>query len=80
RNITVTLKEQNNKKIITVQDNAGGIPEHIIDKIFDAHITTKEAANGTGIGLYMSSQIIQKIGANISVENKENGACFTIEI
>ncbi len=65
------------KKII-VEDNAGGIPENIKDKIFDFHFTTKE--NGTGLGLYMSKIIIQEHhNGKLKVENTENGAKFIID-
>jgi PAS domain S-box-containing protein len=80
RQIDITLKKDHNKKIITIKDNAGGIPLNIINNIFEAHVTTKDVATGTGIGLYMSKQIIEKIGAKIEVKNINNGACFTISI
>ena len=50
----------------------------IIDDIFKANITTKEESKGSGIGLYMSQLIAQKNGAQISVENINGGAKFTI--
>jgi len=60
-----------NKKEIEFIDNAGGIPENIIDKIFDINYTTKKT--GTGMGLYMSNQIAKKMGAILSAENIDNG-------
>ena len=65
---------------IQVQDNAGGIPLDVIDRVFDANVTTKEDGKGTGIGLYMTKQIVEKINGTISVENKNGGACFTITL
>lgn len=64
---------------LEIQDSAGGIPESVIDNVFQAHFTTKEEGKGTGIGLYMSSQIAQKHHAKLSVENREKGACFIVE-
>ncbi|MEA3352621.1 MAG: HAMP domain-containing sensor histidine kinase [Campylobacterota bacterium] len=63
--------------ILKVTDTAGGIPEHVIDKIFDANVTTKEESKGTGIGLYMSKQIVQKHKGEISVSNVDHGAQFS---
>ena len=64
---------------LEIEDSAGGIPQSAIEKVFQAHFTTKEEGKGTGIGLYMSSQIAQKHHARLSVENREAGACFIVE-
>jgi len=65
---------------ICVQDNAGGVPIGIIDRVFDPYFTTKEQGKGTGMGLYISKMIIEEnMGGTISVENKEDGACFCID-
>ncbi|RQW89831.1 MAG: PAS domain S-box protein [Geobacter sp.] len=69
------------KSVVTVTDNAGGIPEAIIDKIFDFYFTTNESIGGTGIGLYMSKKIIEKnMGGTLRAENTNGGAQFRIEI
>ena len=63
---------------LEICDNAGGVPEKVIDKIFEANVTTKEEGKGTGIGLYMSRQIAEKHHATLSVENRKEGACFIV--
>ncbi|MEA3314846.1 MAG: HAMP domain-containing sensor histidine kinase, partial [Campylobacterota bacterium] len=64
-----TYKESDNLLSITITDCAGGVPEDIIDKVFDPYITTKSEDKGTGIGLDMSKTIVEKVDGSISVEN-----------
>jgi PAS domain S-box-containing protein len=73
---------------ISVIDSAGGIPSHVIDNIFTANFTTKAEGKGTGIGLYMSTNIVLKLGGSIEVENTDfefegenvSGAKFIIKL
>ncbi len=79
RQVFIKLIQEDTNVFITIEDNAGGIPEDIITKIFDPYFTTKEEGKGTGIGLYMSKMIIENnMSGKISVQNEENGAFFTI--
>ncbi len=69
-----------NNNIITIEDNAGGIPDNIINRIFEPYFTTKEQGKGTGIGLYMSKMIIEdNMNAKLSVKNNTKGAIFSID-
>lgn len=66
---------------ITVCDNAGGIPEHLLDKIGEQYFTTKEESNGTGLGIYMSKNILeQHLDGTLSWKNVSQQACFSISI
>lgn len=89
RVLLINTKKENNYLIIEIQDNANGINEKYINKVFDNHFTTKKDKGGSGIGLYMSKQIIEKsIKGKITVKNNyfsfENhnykGACFIISL
>ncbi|MEA2050364.1 MAG: PAS domain-containing sensor histidine kinase [Campylobacterota bacterium] len=79
KTIKVYLEADEDKNIVRVIDNAGGIPQSILNKIFNPYFTTKEEGKGTGIGLYMTKTIIEKhFKGKIKVNNNEDGAVFTI--
>lgn len=80
RDIYINFYQEDSHINLEIEDNAGGICEDIIHDIFKPNITTKEEKNGTGIGLYMSMQIAQKLGGTLSVTNTQKGACFQLEI
>lgn len=70
--IFVKITRKKDKTIIKIRDNAGGIDDNIINKIFEPYFTTKHMSKGTGIGLYMCEQIINKyMNGVIDVKNKE---------
>ena len=78
RNITITIDGKNH--FVAVEDNAGGIPPEVIEKIFEMHVTTKKEKGGTGVGLYLSQQIAQKHSGILRVENTGNGAKFIFSL
>jgi len=79
--LLIRVDENNTHSIVTVSDNAGGIPDEYLDKIFDPYFTTKNETHGTGIGLYMCKQIIENnMNGQLTVHNDGDGAVFTIII
>ncbi len=80
RLITIRTEWADDTYTITVQDNAGGIPDEIIGYIFDPYYTTK-GEKGTGIGLYMVKMVVENdFGGTVTARNGEEGACFTIAL
>jgi two-component system, sensor histidine kinase and response regulator len=76
--VEVKVEEDSNETLlITVSDNAGGIPGEIMSSIFEQYTSTKDK-RGTGIGLHMSRSVIQKMGGVIDVCNRKEGACFSM--
>jgi signal transduction histidine kinase len=76
--VSISTKKLNNKVEIAVSDNGNGIPQNIIDKIFQPFFTTKPTGQGTGLGLSLSYDIIKAHGGNLLVESGEEGARFII--
>lgn len=75
--ILISLREREGQGCVTIQDNGGGIAKDVLEKVFDPYFSTK--AMGTGIGLYMSKQIIERgMGGQLSVCNTPEGAAFTL--
>ena len=85
--ISTTINKNNID--IRIQDSANGVPANIINKIYDPYFTTKHQSQGTGIGLFMTKEIITKhMNGTVEVQNKDfvidginyYGAVFTISI
>ena len=89
RLIIISTSTKKNKVYINIKDNASGIPEDIISKIFEPYFTTKHQSQGTGLGLHMTYRlIVEGMDGNIEAVNEEFiynnktylGASFTITI
>jgi len=79
--VTVSTKKINNKVEIRVSDNGSGIPQKVLDKIFQPFFTTKPTGQGTGLGLSLSYDIIKAHGGELKVETKEGeGSTFIITL
>ena len=77
--VSVSTKPVGEKIEISVKDNGNGIPQKIVDKIFQPFFTTKPSGQGTGLGLSLSYDIIKAHGGEIKVETKEGeGSTFSI--
>jgi len=89
KKVFIDLEIENGAYVVYIKDTALGIDEEIVSKIFDPYFTTKHQSQGTGIGLYMSRNIIERtFDGSIDVSNVKfeyedvtyQGACFKITI
>ncbi len=79
--VEVSTKKMGDKVFIRVKDNGPGIPQKILDKIFQPFFTTKPTGQGTGLGLSLSYDIVKAHGGEIRVESKEGeGSEFIIQL
>jgi len=77
RQITICIQSQNKRSLVTIEDNAGGIPEELIETIFNQYVTTKE--KGSGLGLYIAKSVIEdNMQGKLWVENRKEGARFSL--
>jgi signal transduction histidine kinase len=77
----VSTKKLDGEIQIRVRDNGTGIPQKVVDKIFQPFFTTKPTGEGTGLGLSLSYDIIKAHGGTLKVESKEReGTEFLIEL
>ena len=79
--VSVSSQKKDGKVEIRVNDNGGGIPQKVLDKIFQPFFTTKQAGEGTGLGLSLAYDIIKAHGGEIKVTTKEGEGCeFVIHL
>ena len=79
--VSVSTKKEGNKVFISVKDNGNGIPQKILDKIFQPFFTTKPTGQGTGLGLSLSYDIVKAHGGEIKAETIEGeGSEFIVEL
>ncbi len=79
--IWIKVESEQNRIFIYLSDNGGGIPDSVIDRIFEPYFTTKEQGKGTGVGLYMSKEIIERhMDGKIEAKNQDKGALFIVEL
>jgi signal transduction histidine kinase len=81
KTITIKAKKVDDKYIIEIEDNGGGIKEENINRVFEPYYSTKFKANGIGIGLYIAKVIIEEnLKGTLRVSNTLKGARFTITL
>lgn len=80
--MSVEIIDQPDDRVdIIISDNAGGISDEVIGRVFDPYFTTKEQGKGVGIGLYMAKEIIERhMGGKIYCENTDVGVRFVVEV
>jgi signal transduction histidine kinase len=79
--VSVSTKKLNGKVEIKVADNGNGIPQKVLEKIFQPFFTTKPTGQGTGLGLSLSYDIVKAHGGELKVETKEGeGSEFIIQL
>ena len=79
--VSLQTKKSGDKITITVRDNGNGIPQKVVDKIFQPFFTTKPTGQGTGLGLSLSYDIIKAHGGEIKVETKEGeGTALIVQL
>ena len=79
--VTIATRKLGDRVEISVKDNGTGIPQSILDKIFQPFYTTKPTGQGTGLGLSLSYDIVKAHGGELKVDTKENeGSTFIIQL
>lgn len=79
--IDIRIFEKNNNVVVILKDNAGGIKDELLGKIFDPYVTTKFKSGGTGMGLYICKLILaNSFNGTINAKNSRDGAIFILQI
>lgn len=80
REVQVSIGRVEEHAVIAVQDNAGGVPEDILERMFEPFATTKSTEKGTGLGLSLARSLVRDMNGTIVAENVGAGARFTITV
>ena len=80
KRLTVASEARGGRIVVTVSDSGPGIPDVVIDRVFNPFYTTKGVGKGTGLGLSVSDGIVREHGGSIRVESPGRGATFIVEL
>ncbi|MBK8397388.1 MAG: HAMP domain-containing histidine kinase [Leptospiraceae bacterium] len=78
--IRVDVKKKKNSTVVTIEDNAGGIPENVVDKIFDPFFSNRKEGSGTGLGLSICHSIVKDHNGKINVKSTDDRTKFSISL
>ena len=78
--LRLAARVEGDRLVVEIADNGPGIPESILPRIFDVFFTTKAPGEGTGLGLHVSANIIQKHGGDISVRSRPGDTRFIVRL
>jgi len=78
--VEVYFRQKKTKDIIRISDNGVGIPKEYHKKIFDMFFRANQGSSGSGLGLYLVKNSVEKMGGEISIESIGRGTVFTIEL
>lgn len=78
--IDITINKANENLLIKCKDNAGGIPQEFLSRIFEADFSTKENLSSRGLPLHIAKLIVQKVDGDMWVKNEDEGCCFYIKL
>jgi len=77
--VRLTARQEQDRIVLRVEDNGPGIPPHVLPRLFEPFFTTKGPELGTGLGLALSREMIEKFNGSLSAENRpEGGACMRL--
>lgn len=71
--IRIGAKEQEDTVVLHVEDNGSGLPEHVLERMFEPFFTTKPPGVGTGLGLALCREYVERVGGTITAENRQSG-------
>jgi PAS domain S-box-containing protein len=81
RRVVISGRREGGSVLIAVTDTGPGIPQELVDRIFDPFVTTKRPGRGTGLGLSVARSILADLGGRLTVQSHaDQGACFQVEL